>query len=126
MSLNLRFFGNNEKINEDKIVLDIRPNQTYTEVYDLASASGYYPEKLSIQARSTVALTIKIEYSLYPHTTKVNEEEIWFTYKTINVSANTNFIQHMKDVPHCKFLKYTITPASGKYIEHAVIASLFS
>lgn len=126
MSINLRFFGNNEKVDEKNITLEIRPDTTYTEVYDMASVSGYYPEKLSIQARSTVALTIKIEYSIYPNTTKANEEEIWFTYKTISVGANTNFIQHMKDVPHCKFLKYTVTSTGGSYLEHATIASLFS
>ena len=33
---------------------------------------------------------------------------------------------HMKDVPHCKFLKYTVTSTGGSYLEHATIASLFS
>lgn len=126
MSINLRFFGNNERTNEENITLVIRPEKEYTEVYDLASVSGYYPEKLSIQAYSSVNLELKIEYSLYPHVTKVNEEEIWFEYKTISIPANSKFIEHMTDVPHCKFLKYTVTSSGGNYVEHATIASLFS
>ena len=127
MSINLRFFGNNEKVDNGNITLEIRPNTTYEEIYDMASVSGYYPEKLSIQATSTVALELKIEYSLYYHITKSNEDkEVWFEYKTISIPAGSNFIEHMTDVPHCKFLKYTVTPSSGDYIEYATIASLFS
>ena len=126
MSINLRFFGNNEKVDEKNITLEVRPEQEYTEIYDLASVSGYYPEKLTIQASSTVNLTLKIEYSVYPHTTKSNDSEIWFTYKTITITKDKPFIQHMKDVPHCKFLKYTVTSTGGSYLEHATIASLFS
>ena len=126
MSTTLRFFGNNERVNDANITLEIRPDTIYKEIYDMTSVSGYYPEKLSIQATSTVALELKIEYSLYYFTTKSNEEEIWFDYKTISIPANSNFIEHMTDVPHCKFLKYTVTPSSGDYIEYATIASLFS
>ena len=46
--------------------------------------------------------------------------------KTITITKDKPFIQHMKDVPHCKFLKYTVTSTGGSYLEHATIASLFS
>ena len=126
MSVTVRFFGNNEKVNEANITLEIRPNVVYEEVYDMASVNGYYPEKLSIQATSTVALELKIQYSIYPHKNDSTEDEVWFDYKTISIPAGSPFIQHLKDVPHCKFLKYTVTPSTGSYLEHATIASLFS
>ena len=122
MSFDIKFFGNYNKLNEADITLEMRPDKVYEEVYNFADMKCIFGN-ISLQAISTVDLTIEIKYSNWYEPTNANKEEIWFDYKTIDVSANTPILEKL-EIPFCKFMKYIITPGTIEHIEYATICTV--
>lgn len=125
MSFDIRFFGNNNCATEEKTAIELRPGKIYEDLFALSDSKMVFG-KVALQTLSKVALTIKIQYSIYPFTTDTNpDEEIWFDYKTINVSADEPKIEDLTDLPTCKFLKYTVEHTGTDPVSYATICTMF-
>lgn len=124
MSYSVRFFGYNNHADEQTSI-ELRPGKTYEELYTLSDSKMVFG-KIALQTMSTVPLTIKIQYSVYPFTTEANpDNEIWFDYKTIKVTANTPKIEDLADLPSCKYLKYTVEHSGTDPVSYATICTMF-
>ena len=124
MSYSVRFFGHNN-CTDEQTSIELRPGKTYEDLFAL-SDSKMLLGKVALQTMSQVALTIKIQYSIYPFCTETNpDEEIWFDYKTISISANTPKIEDFSDLPTCKYLKYTVEHSGTDPVSYATICTMF-
>lgn len=124
MSYSIRFFGHNN-CSDEQTAIELRPGKIYEELYALSDSKMIFG-KVALQTLSKVALTIKIQYSIYPFTNETNpDEEVWFDYKTISVSPDNPKIEDFSDLPTCKYLKYTVEHSGTDPISYATICTMF-